>query len=88
MSTGLPVLATAVGGNGDLIDAGLTGELVPAGDIEALARGLVGMAMDRQRALAQGQAGRVRVERQFSLPGMVNAYQALYERLSGPRATH
>jgi glycosyltransferase involved in cell wall biosynthesis len=88
MATGLPVLATAVGGNADLVDAGRTGELVPAGDTEALARGLLAMAADRQRARAQGRAGRARVEGRFSLPAMVGAYQALYERLSGPRATH
>src|SRR6185295_4357969 len=38
MATGLPVIATDVGGNRELVDAGTTGELVPAGDAHALAQ--------------------------------------------------
>jgi sugar transferase (PEP-CTERM/EpsH1 system associated) len=81
MATGLPVLATAVGGNAELVLAGETGDIVPAGDVEALATGLVRMATDPVRAAALGRAGRQRVEQHFSLPAMVAAYQALYDRL-------
>jgi sugar transferase (PEP-CTERM/EpsH1 system associated) len=81
MASGLPVLATDVGGNGELVVAKQTGELVPAGDVEALATGLLRMATDPSRAIAMGDAGRQRVEQEFSLPAMVGAYQALYDRL-------
>jgi sugar transferase (PEP-CTERM/EpsH1 system associated) len=81
MSCGLPVIACAVGGNSDLIDVGHTGLLVPAGDPGALAGAIHGLAVDPARARAMGQAGRQRVEREFSLAAMVGAYQAMYERL-------
>lgn len=87
MATGLPVLATDVGGNAELVVAGQTGRLVPAGDVEALAAGLMDMAANPARAAAMGRAGRERVQEHFSLPAMVAAYQALYDRLLAERTT-
>lgn len=81
MACGLPVIATDVGGNAELVDAGRTGELVPSGDVQAMAERIVGMASDPDRAVAMGQAGRRRIEQAFSLPAMVAAYQDLYDRL-------
>jgi glycosyltransferase involved in cell wall biosynthesis len=80
MSCGLPVIATRVGGNAELVTPGVTGELVPAADVDAMARALLGLAGDRQRARAFGRAGREHVERRFSLEAMVAAYQQLYDR--------
>ncbi|MBK7565227.1 MAG: TIGR03088 family PEP-CTERM/XrtA system glycosyltransferase [Propionivibrio sp.] len=81
MASGLPVIATDVGGNGELIKAGRSGELVPVGDVEAMASRIVGYARDHRKARAAGQAGRAAVESQFSLAAMVQQYQGLYERL-------
>lgn len=81
MATGLPVLATQVGGNAELVVESETGVIVPSGDTEAMAQALVALVGDPDRARAMGQAGRSRVERQFSLPAMVRAYQGLYDRL-------
>ncbi len=81
MATGLPVLATAVGANGELVDEGRSGRLVPAGDVEALASGLVALAADPAAAAAMGRAGRARVEQRFSLPAMVAAYDAVYQQV-------
>jgi sugar transferase (PEP-CTERM/EpsH1 system associated) len=81
MASGLPVLATAVGGTAELVAAEETGLLVPADDVEALAAGLIRLASSPDDAAAMGRAGRARVERQFSLPAMVAAYQNLYDRL-------
>lgn len=88
MACSLPVLATDVGGNAELVVAGQTGQtgkLVRAGDIEALAAGLVDLALDADAA-AMGRAGRQRVERQFSLRAMVASYQSLYDRLLAERS--
>jgi glycosyltransferase involved in cell wall biosynthesis len=81
MATGLPVIATDVGGNGELVSAGQTGKLVPAGDVEAMARSIVEYACDQEQARRAGQAGRVAVEGRFSLAAMVRQYQGLYDRL-------
>jgi sugar transferase (PEP-CTERM/EpsH1 system associated) len=81
MACGVPVLATAVGGNAELVVAGEMGTIVPASDVDAMAAGLVQMAADPARSAAMGRAGRVRVEQHFSLPAMVAAYQGLYDRL-------
>jgi sugar transferase (PEP-CTERM/EpsH1 system associated) len=91
MATGLPVIATAVGGNPELIDAGRTGELVPAADHQALAAQLVAYARQPEAARAAGRAGRERIERSYSLAGMVARYDALYARLlaaSLPAGSH
>lgn len=81
MSSGLPVIATEVGGNPDLIEHGRTGLLVPAGDAAALAQALGVLAADPARARALGLAARQQVEREFSLAAMVDAYQAMYDSL-------
>jgi sugar transferase (PEP-CTERM/EpsH1 system associated) len=85
MASSLPVLATEVGGSAELVVPGQTGRLVAAGDVEALAAGLVAMATDPTGAAAMGRAGRDRVEQRFSLPAMVSAYQALYDGLLAER---
>ena len=80
MASGLPVLASRVGGNAELVSPGVTGELLPAGDVEAMAAALVRFAGDPDRARRLGQAGRMRVEQQFSLSAMVGSYGNLYQR--------
>jgi glycosyltransferase involved in cell wall biosynthesis len=82
MASGLPVVATAVGGNPELVRAGQTDELAPAGDPAALAAALQVYLNDPERIYAQGREGRMRVEAEFSLDGMVERYRTLYERLA------
>jgi glycosyltransferase involved in cell wall biosynthesis len=77
MATGLPVLATAVGGNPELVEPGQTGLLVPAGDAQALAAAMWALSPEGVRQ-AMGRAGRERVERRFSLGAMVRRYRGLY----------
>lgn len=81
MATGLPVVASRVGGNPELVQPGLTGSLFQAGDAEALARLLLAYAQDDARRQREGAAARARVEREFSLTRMAAAYQAIYEGL-------
>ncbi|MGH8795990.1 MAG: TIGR03088 family PEP-CTERM/XrtA system glycosyltransferase [Caldimonas sp.] len=80
MASGLPVIATAVGGNADLVSHGVTGEIVAAADVEAIAASLLALAEHPERAAQMGRAGRERAERRYSLAAMVAAYQGLYER--------
>lgn len=81
MASGLPVIATDVGGNADLVDSGITGEIIPPADCETLARSIVRYATDPDASKAVGRAGRQRVEQKFSLNAMVAAYQGIYDQL-------
>ena len=79
MATGLPVIATRVGANADLVVEGETGSLVPAADVVALARALVQLAQFPDKAKCMGSAGRQRVLAKFSMQAMINAYQGTYD---------
>jgi sugar transferase (PEP-CTERM/EpsH1 system associated) len=81
MAAGLPVIATNVGGNADLVAAGETGEIIPAADPEAMAEAIVRFASNPQRSQQMGRAGRQLVERRFSMNAMVAAYQGTYDKL-------
>lgn len=86
MACGLPVIATTVGGNAELVVDGLTGRLVPADEVEAMARALVTLHDDQKGAQAMGRAGRVEVDCKYSLQAMVSAYRDLYdEQLAAAR---
>jgi glycosyltransferase involved in cell wall biosynthesis len=78
MSRGLPVVATAVGGNLDAIVPNETGILVAAKAPEALAEALVRLANDKELRSKLGKAARRRVEERFSLESCVRQYQNLY----------
>ncbi|MDE2298760.1 MAG: TIGR03088 family PEP-CTERM/XrtA system glycosyltransferase [Burkholderiales bacterium] len=79
MASGLPVVATAVGANAELVGHGETGEIVPPADAPALAASIVRLALQPERAAATGRAGRAAALAKFSLPAMVGAYQSLYD---------
>ena len=81
MASGLPVLATEVGGNAELVAAGTTGQLVPAQDPEAMAQALLRYTSDAALRHNHGAAGRRRVEQNFSIDNMVTRYTSLYEQL-------
>jgi len=85
MAAGRPVVATAVGGNPDLVGDGVTGYLVPAGDPEAMAGRILQLLGDEPLRGRFGGAGRARVEAVHSMPSMVRAYAALYSELDSKR---
>ena len=81
MASGLPVIATAVGGNADLVVDGQTGVIVPPGNPDRLAAALASMAGQPDAAAAQGLQGRRVLEARFSLDAMVAAYDSVYDSL-------
>jgi sugar transferase (PEP-CTERM/EpsH1 system associated) len=89
MACALPVVASAVGGNVELVRDGQTGLLVPSDDVQALAMALVRLHHDRPVAQAMGRAGRDEVDRRYSLQSMVAAYQQVYDtRLAAAKLRH
>jgi glycosyltransferase involved in cell wall biosynthesis len=78
MATGLPVVATNVGGADELVEEGVTGRLVSPRSPVALADAMVSMLADPQVRRAMGEAGRMRAEGEFSLEVMIQRYQTMY----------
>jgi sugar transferase (PEP-CTERM/EpsH1 system associated) len=85
MASGLPVVATRVGGNPELVTEGESGLLVPAGSPEALAQAVRRYLDEPGLAQRQGQAARRRIEREFSLDAMVSRYLAVYDAVLAAR---
>ena len=81
MATGLPVVASRVGGLPELIDHGVTGTLLEPGNPDALSAILAAYVEDPERARREGARARERVEPTFSLPRMIDAYANLYRSL-------
>lgn len=87
MASGLPCVATRIGGIPDLLDG--AGVLVAAGDAEALARALGGLRQDPQGARRLGARGRARIAERFSVDAVVDAYLHVFglpprwDRVSG-----
>ena len=78
MATGLPVIASATGGNLELIAPHVTGALVSPGDSPALARIVIEYAKDRELRVRQGAAARARTLEKYSLSRMLGDYGRLY----------
>lgn len=85
MAAGLPVVATDVGGNREVVRPGETGVLVPSRDPEAMAQAILATISNPVLAAARGAAGRERVARDFSLDHTVRQYEDLYLRLMRKR---
>jgi len=81
MASGLPVIATDVGGNAELVERGQTGTLVAADACEEMSAALEALASAPSMAASMGLRGRARVMQHFSLPAMVTAYEGLYDAL-------
>jgi sugar transferase (PEP-CTERM/EpsH1 system associated) len=86
MASGLPVVATAVGGNPELVQHEVTGLLSAPNDALSMCEQLRRYVTDASLRRRHGSAGRQRVEREFSLGNMVQRYLEVYERVLGQQA--
>ncbi len=86
-ATGLPAVATEVGGNAEVVAPGLSGLLVPPASPAALAAALLTLArLPAGERRAMGESGRRRVAELYGLPATLVRWEAIYRRLLGPRA--
>lgn len=81
MAAGLPVITTRVGGNLEIIEDGETGLLVEPGDWAGLADAIRQLAGDGDCRAVLGAAGRAKVLANFTLPVMLDHYEAFYQEL-------
>lgn len=81
MAAGLPVVATRVGGVGEVVVDGATGALVPPSDPSALVTALRACVDDAGLRQRRGEAGRVRVEAKFGMTTMIGSYASLFDGL-------
>ena len=86
MALGLPIVATDIGGNGEIVRAGVTGHLTAIGDHAAIAAATLRAFAAPGETATLIANGRRLVETEFSHEGMVAQYEALYARLlAAPR---
>lgn len=81
MAVGLPVVATDVGGNPEVIVDGITGLLVPPNDPESMAKAIIEILSNEKLSREMGLAGRKKIEEKFSLERMTLEYIDIYKSL-------
>ena len=82
MATGLPCIATRVGGNPEIIVDSMSGSLVQPGNMSELRKTLQRYLLDRALRRTVSAAARDRVCRHFSLASMLQRYESLYSELA------
>jgi glycosyltransferase involved in cell wall biosynthesis len=85
MAAGVPVVATSVGGNPEIIEDGVSGLLVPPRDSAKLADAMITLLKNPALASSFGAAGKLRIAEVFSLERSVREIEHLYQKLiEGP----
>jgi N-acetyl-alpha-D-glucosaminyl L-malate synthase BshA len=84
MACGAPVVASRAGGLPEVVEDGVTGHLLPVGDIEGMAEAGVRILTDDAYKKKLSAAGRELAEGTFSIDRVVPKYEALYERVLQP----
>ena len=87
MMRGSAVVATALGGPAEMVEQGVTGMLVEAGNSAELAQALIALLRDRETAHRMGRAGRERALERFTQDAMTERFLTIYQRLVGYHET-
>jgi N-acetyl-alpha-D-glucosaminyl L-malate synthase BshA len=82
MASGVPVVATEVGGVPEVIEDGVTGVLTTPGNLNEMAEAILSIISEPEKAQRMGKAGRSRVLSRFSPGVIVPQYEALYRQLA------
>jgi glycosyltransferase involved in cell wall biosynthesis len=78
MAAGLPVITTAVGGLAEAVDDGVTGRLIPPGDLESVVIAIVGLLKDRETAREMGRAAREAAVARFTVSVCADVHALAY----------
>jgi len=81
MATGLPIIATHVGGNPELVEEGVNGHLVPRDNHVALAESMEKLIHSRSSRKTMGEAGLKKVRAEFDWNKTVAGYLAVYDEV-------
>lgn len=81
MSTGLPVVATRVGGNEELVQDSMTGTLIPADASTVMAEAILKYYRNPDLLTKHGKAGRQQIETSFSMETMTRGYLEVYDKV-------
>jgi glycosyltransferase involved in cell wall biosynthesis len=81
MASGVPVVATDVGGLPEVVEHGVTGFLAPVGDVDAMARYCLQLLSDRGREGTYAANARKRAAEKFDFRTIIPKYEKIYERL-------
>lgn len=80
-ASALPIVATDVGGNAEVVQHGQTGYIVPAKHADALAKAMLDLqALSKETRLGMGQAGRSYVQENYDIERIVDSWERLYSR--------
>jgi glycosyltransferase involved in cell wall biosynthesis len=83
MARARPVVATAVGGVVEVMEDGVTGTLVPPGDVPALAAALVELQRKADRAVRMGRTAAAIVREHYTWPAVVDGFESVYDEVVG-----
>jgi L-malate glycosyltransferase len=78
MASSVPVVGSDAGGLPEVVTNGVTGLLYPAGDVESMATGTLGILLDPERQASMGAAGAADARERFALDAIVSQYEAMY----------
>ncbi|MFN2129590.1 MAG: N-acetyl-alpha-D-glucosaminyl L-malate synthase BshA [Anaerolineae bacterium] len=81
MASGVPVVATHVGGLPEVVEHGVTGFLAPLGDVDKMAEYVVQILSDCATCRSFSRAAQQRAQEHFSYRDIVPQYEAVYERV-------
>ncbi len=88
MGCGIPIVAFKVGGIPEMAADGITGIIVPSGDVRAMGEAILSLVLDPEKRNIMGSEARKKMVRKFSLARQAGCYDELYQNLHHEHKLH